>query len=110
MNDYIPATNEKVPPKVFGHNSLPRALAGTRIGGDGSYQPPGPPRKALNLIEPDVFQKKIKCGILTWIGECRPGNKTIFIVFAGGIRFFRSQDVKIESRPSFFGKSYPMKN
>ena len=33
----IPATNEKVPPRIFGHNALPRTLAGTRIGGDGSY-------------------------------------------------------------------------
>ena len=28
---------------VFGHNSLPQALIGTRIGGNGSYQPPGAP-------------------------------------------------------------------
>ena len=28
---------------VFGHNSLPRRLIGTRIGGNASYQPPGPP-------------------------------------------------------------------
>ena len=27
----------------FGHNSLSRALIGTRIGGNGSYQPPGAP-------------------------------------------------------------------
>ena len=26
-----------------------------------------------------------------------------------GIRFFRSQDVEIESRPSFLGKMYPIK-
>ena len=31
------------PPRVFGHNSLPRTLTGTRIGGNGSYQPPGAP-------------------------------------------------------------------
>ena len=31
--------------------------------------------------------------------------------FRRGIRFFRSQDVKVESRPSFLkGKSYPRKN
>ena len=28
---------------LFGHHSLPRVLIGTRIGGNGSYQPPGPP-------------------------------------------------------------------
>ena len=31
------------PPRVFGHNSLPRALVGTRIGGNCSYKPPGAP-------------------------------------------------------------------
>ena len=30
-------------PKVFGNNLLPRTLTGTRIGGNGSYQPPGAP-------------------------------------------------------------------
>ena len=30
-------------PRVFGHNSLPRTLTGTRIGGNGSYQLPGAP-------------------------------------------------------------------
>ena len=34
---------KKSPPRVFGHNSLPRTLPGTRIGGNGSYKPPGPP-------------------------------------------------------------------
>ena len=28
---------------LFGHHSLPQALLGTRIGDNGSYQPPGPP-------------------------------------------------------------------
>ena len=33
---------EKIPPRrVFGYNSLPRALFGTRVGGNGSYQLPG---------------------------------------------------------------------
>ena len=31
------------PPRVFGHNSLPRCRRGARIGGNGSYKPPGPP-------------------------------------------------------------------
>ena len=30
--------------------------------------------------------------------------------FRGGIRIFRSQDVKIEARPSFLEKTYPIKN
>ena len=29
--------------------------------------------------------------------------------FRRGIRIFRSQDVEIESRPSFLGKTYPIK-
>ena len=33
----------KSPPGGFGYNSLPRALIGTRIGGTGSYKPPGAP-------------------------------------------------------------------
>ena len=40
---YIPGTVKKSPPRVFGHNSLPRTLTGTRIGGNASYQPPGAP-------------------------------------------------------------------
>ena len=34
---------KKSPPRDFGHNSRPRALIGTRIGGNASYQPPGAP-------------------------------------------------------------------
>ena len=34
---------KKFPPRVFGHNSWPRALPGTRIGRNGSYKPPGAP-------------------------------------------------------------------
>ena len=34
----------KSSPRMFsGHNSLPRTLTGTRIGGNGSHQPPGAP-------------------------------------------------------------------
>ena len=32
---------ENPPRRVFGHISLPRALIGTRIGGNASYKPPG---------------------------------------------------------------------
>ena len=39
--------------------------------------------------------------ILTWIGEFRPGNKTIWVVFDEESDFFRSQDVIFESKPSF---------
>ena len=46
-------------------------------------------------------------GILTWIGEFRPGNKTIYVVFDPECDFFRSQDLIVESRPSFlYRKAY----
>ena len=47
-------------------------------------------------------------GILTWICEFRPGNKTVYVVFDEESDF-RSQDVIFGSRPSFLEKTYPIK-
>ena len=68
LTDYdVPySVPKKSPPRVFGHNSWPRALVGTRIGGNGSYQPPGalwtlqdPEKKLKTLVlEPDFLQNK----------------------------------------------------
>ena len=44
--------------------------------------------------------------ILTWIGEFRPGNKTIGVV-SHRIRIFRSQGSVFASRPSSSGKTSP---
>ena len=40
-NSYYTVPGKK--DRVFGHNSLPRTLTCTRIGGNASYQPPGAP-------------------------------------------------------------------
>ena len=63
---YIYTVDSKTNPprRVLAHNSLSRALIGTRIGGNDSYQVPGaayvlqaPRRKAKNK-EPEHFQEK----------------------------------------------------
>ena len=58
----------------------------------------------------DVVQNQLEnkfWGILFWICEFRPGSKTIWVVW-WGFRFFRCQEVKIESRRHFLGKMYPI--
>ena len=63
------------------------------IGGNGSHQPPGAPQTLQDLgrmlktlvFDPDVcfaeFGEHRIPYILAWIGEFRPGNKTMWVVF-----------------------------
>ena len=42
------------------------------------------------------------------MGELRPGNKTIWVVFDEESEFLGPREVKNESRPSLFRKTYPI--
>ena len=61
----IPYSVKKLPPRVFGYDSLPQHRRGTRIGGNTFYKPPGPfypfqdPREKpkANVLEPETSHR-----------------------------------------------------
>ena len=64
--------------------------------------------KPMNRLIKNTFKHEFP-DILTWIGEFRPGNKTIYVVFdeESGCLDPRMYIIP-SSKPSLLGKTYPI--